>query len=201
MRFGMALAAFAAVAACSAEDGAATEAGGQNATAEDNGADDAATVLTAEGYGPLSIGMSREEAVAAIGGHANPEGSGLPEPEYCDELQPERAPPGLFAMIEQDRVTRITLAEGSQVETDAGISVGDPASAVRQAYGERIMASPHHYSDPPAEYLDFWVGGPRTEPYVEDAEARGIRYEIGPDGNVQFIHAGSPSIQYVEGCL
>ena len=32
-------------------------------------------------------------------------------------------------------------------------------------------------------------------------DSRGIRYEVGDNGKVAFIHAGGPSIQYVEGCL
>ena len=33
------------------------------------------------------------------------------------------------------------------------------------------------------------------------ANARGIVYEVGLEGDVSQIHAGGPSIQYVEGCL
>jgi hypothetical protein len=56
-------------------------------------------------------------------------------------------------------------------------------------------------ADPtPAAYLIAWNGGPRSESYVEDQAARGISYEVGSDGRVQAIHAGGPSIQYVEGC-
>jgi hypothetical protein len=35
---------------------------------------------------------------------------------------------------------------------------------------------------------------------VQDASARGIVYEIDGTGKVGAIHAGGPSIQYVEGC-
>ena len=201
MRFGYSLAAFAALAACTVENGAATQAGEQEEAGEEAPAEAAATVLTAQGYGPLRIGMTLDEVTAAMGGHRNPEGSGLPEPELCDEFQPARGPEGLWVMIEEGRLARITLGEGSQVETSEGLVVGDPSNAVRTAYGERAQSSPHHYSEPPAKYLDVWEGGPLPGPYVEDEAARGIRYEIGMDGNIQYIHAGGPAIQYVEGCL
>jgi hypothetical protein len=35
---------------------------------------------------------------------------------------------------------------------------------------------------------------------VQDEAARGIVYEIDGAGKVGAIHAGGPSIQYVEGC-
>ena len=35
---------------------------------------------------------------------------------------------------------------------------------------------------------------------VQDANARGLLYEVGGDGKVRAIRAGGPSIQYVEGC-
>jgi hypothetical protein len=46
----------------------------------------------------------------------------------------------------------------------------------------------------------MWEGGRRPEDDVRDPAARG-RYEIGLDNKVETIHAGGPSIQYVEGCL
>ena len=73
---------------------------------------------------------------------------------------------------------------------------------MRAAYGDRLHAEPHHYLELPAEYLTVWaVGDPGDEPYTEDPAARGIRYETDLDRRVETIHAGGPSIQYVEGCL
>jgi len=88
----------------------------------------------------------------------------------------------------------------SSVKTDKGLGLGDPASAVKTTYGAEVKATPHKYQDAPAEYLTWWKGGSRAEPYVQEASARGIVYEIDGTGNVGAIHAGGPSIQYVEGC-
>lgn len=155
--------------------------------------------LTPEGWGPLRIGMSRAEVEAAVG-PPDAEGGWI-EPEECDEFRPARAPEGLYVMILEGRLARISV-RGAGVATERGIAPGAPADAVRRAYGERLLASPHEYLAPDGEYLTIWADGRRVAPdaYVEDEEARGLRFEMGLDRRVEVIHAGGPSIQYVEGC-
>lgn len=155
----------------------------------------AATALTAEGWGSLRIGMTLDEVVAAAGADANPEAVGGPEPEYCDQFRPARAPGGMLVMIEQGRLTRISISAPAAVKTDRGRGVGDAASAITAAYGDDAVVSPHKYVGPPAAYITIWAVAP------PGAAARGIRYEIGDDGRVAHVHAGGPSIEYVEGCL
>ena len=159
------------------------------------------TALGAAGWGPLRIGMSLDEVTAALGADADPDAVGGPEPQQCDEFRPERAPAGLFVMIEEGRLTRISLSEGSDIATSEGIRVGDPASAVTRAYGDRVYDAPHEYVGPQGRYLTIWTTGDTPAPYVENEAARGIRYETDETGTVRTIHAGGPSIQYVEGCL
>jgi hypothetical protein len=139
--------------------------------------------------------MTLEEVVAASGEDANPDAVGGPEPEQCDEFRPSRVPEGMLLMMEQGRLTRVSLSEGSDVRTEEGFGVGDAASAVKAAYGSEAEVTPHKYSPAPAEYITVW----RTDP--SGADARGIVYEVGSDGRVAHMHAGGPSIQYVEGCL
>ncbi|RED15715.1 hypothetical protein [Parasphingopyxis lamellibrachiae] len=165
---------------------------------------DAATVgdvLSAGGWGPLRIGMSRDEVVAAVGGPADPEAMGSPEPEFCDQFPPAQAPTGMFVMIESGVLTSISLSAGSTLQTSEGLSVGDSADAVRAAYGDRLDVLPHNYIGLPAEYLTVWSTGEITENGTSDENARGIRYETNAEGVIELIHAGGPSIQYVEGCL
>jgi hypothetical protein len=159
-----------------------------------------ADAITAEGWGPLRIGMSEQEVIAALGADRNPDAVGGPDEAACNEYRPERAPDGLWVMIQEGKLTRITIAELSALKTDKGFGLGDAADAVKAAYGDQATASPHKYQDKPAEYVTVWSGGPRSEPYVEDEKARGIVYEIDGTGKVGAIHAGGPSIQYVEGC-
>ena len=159
----------------------------------------AANILTADGYGPLRIGMSRAQVVAAMGEDRNPDAVGGPEPESCDQFSPARAPEGLLVMIEDGRLTRIDLVRNARTATDKGLRLGATAAAVRAAYGSALVVEPHKYVDAPAQYLTAWTTAPPAAA-TATPNARGIRYEVGQDGTVEAILAGGPSIQYVEGC-
>lgn len=152
-------------------------------------------VLTADGWGPLRIGMTRAEIVAAAGEDANPEAVGGPEPERCDQFRPSRAPVGLLVMVEEGVLTRISISRNSDITTPEGVSVGDAGSRVLGALGSRADVEPHKYWQSPAKYLTVWREA------ASSGERRGIRYEIDPEDKVVHVHAGTRSIEYVEGCL
>jgi len=161
-----------------------------------------ANALTADGWGPLRIGMSMAEITAALGPDANPDAVGGPDPESCNQFRPERAPEGMLLMVEQGVLTRISLIGESALKTDRGFGIGDTAAELKAAYGASAVANPHHYSGLPAEYIAAWTNvQPAPGEYVQDANARGIVYETGLDSRVESVHAGGTSIQYVEGCL
>jgi hypothetical protein len=159
----------------------------------------AAALLDEQGWGPLKIGMSAAEVIAAVGDTRTPDAVGIPDSD-CLEFQPVRAPDGLWVMLEAGMLTRITITDLSAVRTRKGLGLGDTADAIKIAYGAEAKSTPHKYQDAPAAYITWWSGGVRAEPYVEDAGARGIVYEIDGAGKAGAIHAGGPSIQYVEGC-
>jgi hypothetical protein len=141
--------------------------------------------------------MTKDEVIAAVGDTRSPDAASIPGSE-CVEFQPQRAPDGLWVMLEAGKLTRITVGDMSTVKTDKGLGIGDTPDAVVAAYAD-AKRSPHKYQDAPAEYITWWTS-PRSEPYVQDETARGIVYEIDGTGKVGAIHAGGPSIQYVEGC-
>lgn len=151
-------------------------------------------LITADGWGPLRIGMTRAEIVAAAGEDANPEAIGGPEPEHCDQFRPNSAPAGLLVMVEEGILTRISVSRNSDIATPEGISVGDPAASVLEAYEYRATVAPHKYWQSPAKYIDVWS-------VTSSGGRRGIRYEINPEDEVAHIHVGGPSIEYVEGCM
>ncbi len=153
------------------------------------------TPLTAFGWGPLRVGMTVDEVIAAAGEDANPEAVGGPDPATCDEFRPARAPAGLLVMIENGRLSRVSIGSGSPLRTDRGLGIGDDAAAVREAYGEEVESTPHAYVAAPGEYLTVLA----TEAGADDI--RGIVYEIGPEGRISRIHSGGPAIRYAEGCL
>lgn len=152
-------------------------------------------VITADGWGPLRIGMTRDEVVAAAGDDANPDAVGGPDPQRCDQFRPARAPEGLLVMVESGTLTRISLSRNTGIRTADGIRVGDPGSRVLDVYASRAITEPHAYWPSPAKYVTVW------NDTASSGERRGIRYEIDADDRVVHIHAGSTSIEYVEGCL
>lgn len=152
-------------------------------------------LLTPDGWGPLRIGMTLDDVVAAAGEDANPDAVGGPEPERCDEFRPRDVPAGVLVMIENGVLTRISVSRNTDITTPTGLRVGDPAADIIAAYGDRADVTPHKYVAAPAKYITVW-----NEP-GEDALRRGIRYEVGADGVVTFLRGGGPSIEYVEGCL
>jgi hypothetical protein len=177
------------------EDSSSPRADTNTAARRDSATFPSATTLTAEGWGPLRIGMTRAQVVAAAGPDANPSAVGGPDPESCDQFRPRSAPQGLLVMIERDTLTRISMSRSSAIRTDAGFAVGDSAGVVLRHYGARAAVTPHKYQSAPAKYLTVWARGRPPA-----SSARGIVYEIGGDDRVMHIHAGGPSIQYVEGC-
>lgn len=160
-------------------------------------------MLTADGWGPLRVGMSLAEVTRALGPDSDPDAVGGPDPAQCDEFRPQRAPENMLVMIERGRLTRISLINASRIRTDRGIGLGDPAGAVRTAYPIGLIATPDRYQPAPAQTLVAWARGGEGatgQTVLSNPEARGIAYQIDPTQRVRIISAGGPSIQYAEGC-
>jgi hypothetical protein len=190
-----------ALAACNAPEGAkAPEEKAPESAAPTATPDTASTeALTPQGYGPLKIGMTQAEVDAAVG--PPPANAAEAEPAECRQYHPPRAPEGLLVMTEKGVLTRLTAIRGSTVKTADGVGVGYDGEQLKTKYGATARFSPHKYVEAPAGYLTAWVGPDHlSSAYVSDPAARGLVFEIGEDGKVAFIHAGGPSIQYVEGC-
>ncbi len=185
------------LAACTAEAPAPTEPTGTPSTTP---APLNTNAISAEGWGPLRIGMTRAELTAAVGA-GNPNAVGGADPQACDLFHPANAPEGLLVMIQQDRLTSIILRNNTELKTDRGFGVGDSAAAIKTAYGASASSEPHKYVSG-AEYITIWTTGApaNATTFVENPTARGVRYETDAQGVVTAVHAGGPSIQNVEGC-
>lgn len=154
-------------------------------------------VLTADGYGPIRIGMSLGEASKALGSPLTP-----PSAEELARMEAEGlsadcyeivvpAFPGLALMFESGRIMRVSVFENSLVKTERGIGIGSSEADVVRAYPQGLRVELNKHSMGNAKDLTFW-----TEP-----GKRGIRFQTAEDGIVRWMHAGSKSIEYYEGCL
>ena len=148
----------------------------------------AGPALTSKGLGPIRIGMTEAEIRAAVG-DASLEPPAAQASEGCAQLRLRGDYPGVILMLEEGRLTRIDLDDRSSVRTDRGVGVGATVAEVMAAYPQAV-SSPHKYVAAPAAYLTAW-----TTP-----DREGTVFEVGQEGRVVLIHAGGPSIQYVEGC-
>jgi len=99
--------------------------------------------------------------------------------------------PGIYAIVEDSKVRRITVGEGSKITLAEGIGVGSEESKVKASFPS-FREEPHKYEDAPAKY----IGSPDVKP-----GSLGWRFEINSAGKVSRIHVGQmPVLAYVEGC-
>ena len=170
------LAALLVVAACRAEDS------GERPT--DTARPDAWSV-SAGGIGVLRLGMTVDEARAALGGRFGPDSTA-----GCHHAPLGRAPGRVLAMIVDGRVVRIEVKDGV-VATDRGARVGDSEARIDSLYAGLVTVEPHKYTD--GHYL---VVTP------EAAADSGLRLIFETDGShVTEYRAGRlPEVAWVEGC-
>ena len=153
---------------------------------------DTAWVLRMDGMGPLRIGMTVDEARAALGGDLRLSDDVVGTdggPDRCQYPASGRLLSGVLVMLEGQRIVRIQVDSGSAA-TAEGARIGDPESRIQQLYAGRVTVQPHKYTD--GHYL-----------VVRPAEADTTRLLIfETDGQaVQRFRAGQrPQVEYVEGC-
>ncbi|ESQ73674.1 hypothetical protein ABAC402_17965 [Asticcacaulis sp. AC402] len=119
---------------------------------------------------PLSIDASDSDAVA------------------CSEIDL----PGVdhaWVMFENRRMTRISINTGSSIRTARGIGIGATEAEIAGAY-QPLDIKPRDYVGLPAKDITWWSVPGNS----------GIRFKTDDAGRVDMIHAGGPSIEYMEGC-
>ena len=139
--------------------------------------------LALEGLGDLRIGYAipSGSSFAERGAQASDTCRTVTSPDY----------PGVYAIVEDGKVRRITLGRGSEVKLAEGIGVGASEAEVMKWFAG-FREEPHEYSEPPAKYL--------TAPNAASGDPA-LRFEIGTDRKVSLIHVGTmPVLGYVEGC-
>ncbi|HEX7048786.1 MAG TPA: hypothetical protein VF188_01140 [Longimicrobiales bacterium] len=147
---------------------------------------DPSWVVTADGLGPIRIGMSTEEVARALGGAVD-----VPdEPGGCDYILPPTWPQGVAVMMVDGSVARVDVWEGGTA-TAEGARIGSTEDEIQALYPGRVEVRPHKYTE--GHYLIVTPPGPTG------AERR-IVFET--DGRaVERYRAGAlPAVEWVEGC-
>ncbi|WP_417591043.1 hypothetical protein [Parasphingorhabdus sp.] len=141
-----------------------------------------ANTLTLAGLGDLRIGQAVPPGSrwSAEGAQASDMCRVISSPDY----------PDTYAIVEEGKVRRISISQGSEVKLAEGIGPGASEAAVKQYFP--FPATPHKYVDAPGKYL--------TAPNAASGDPA-LRFEIGSDGTVSQIHVGTmPVLGYVEAC-
>jgi hypothetical protein len=140
-------------------------------------------ILKLEGLGDLRIGLPvpLDSKWTERGAQASDACRTVSSPDF----------PGVYAIVEQDKVRRITAGQRSVVRLSENIGVGSTEKEVLKWFSG-FSAEPHKYVENPAKYL--------TAPNAASGDPA-LRFEIGADGKVSLIHVGMmPALGYVEGC-
>lgn len=142
-----------------------------------------ANVLMLEGLGDLRIGqpVPAGSTWAERGAQASDTCRTIGSPDF----------PGIYAIVEDGKVRRITAGQGSTVRLAENIGVGSTEKEVRNWFAG-FRAEPHEYQAAPAKYL--------TAPNAASGDPA-LRFEIGDAGKVTLVHVGTmPVLGYAEGC-
>ncbi|HEX8469911.1 MAG TPA: hypothetical protein VF633_02260 [Brevundimonas sp.] len=145
--------------------------------------DASSKVLALEGLGALRIGqpVPNGGSWASRGAQISDACRTVTSPDY----------PGIYAIVTDGEVRRITVGQRSDIKLIDGIGVGATEQAVNGAF-PGFRSEPHQYEAAPAKYL--------TAPNAASGDPA-LRFEIGADGKVSLMHVGTmPVLGYVEGC-
>lgn len=140
-------------------------------------------IIGLEGLGDLLIGrpVPKGSKWAERGAQTSDACRTVTNPDYS----------GVYAIVSNGKVARVTVGQRSTVKLVEGIGVGSLEKDVERAFGG-FRSELHKYEEAPAKYL--------TAPNAASGDPA-LRFEIGRDRKVSMIHVGiMPVLAYVEGC-
>lgn len=144
-------------------------------------------VLRFDGIGAVRIGMTINQVSAALGEqYSTPTDK---DEQTCFYLEPKRHPDTGIMMLD-GRVARVDVFRSEKgppsTATVKGIRVGDSETRVKEAYGQAVNVSQHHYTD--GHYLTLQSGN-----YA-------LRFETDENKVTSFYAGTLAAISLVEGC-
>lgn len=154
---------------------------------------DTAWVVRTDGMGPLRVGMSFDEARAALGGDLtmNPDNPDHPEgADRCDYPRSARLPAGVQVMVVDQRVARVEVDSGT-LATAEGARIGDAEARIQQLYAGRVTVQPHKYTDGRYLVVRSAAAGDTTNLIVFETDGGVVK---------QFRAGQKPQVEWVEGC-
>lgn len=160
---------------------------------EDSARADTTWRLRFDGIGPIRVGMTFDEARAALQGDLQMSDAvaGMEDgPDRCDHPRTSRLPAGVRLMVEGQRVVRVEVNSGRTL-SEGGVRIGDPESRIARRHPSGILISPHKYAN--GSY--YTVGHPdfsdTTHLMVFETDGRVV---------TRFRAGQKPQVEYVEGC-
>lgn len=145
------------------------------------------SVVTTDGYGAVTFGMTLSEAEVASGLPWRYL-SGLDNHSGCSDYVPEGAPNGVSFMVIDEVIARVDVTSPA-IRTKSGLGIGTSQADILRRFPSAAV-TPHAYN-PGGNYVA-----------VTD-RATGNKVVFVTDGRtVTDYHAGrSPEVEYIEGCL
>lgn len=146
--------------------------------------------LELRGFGPVRVGMTVDEASAALGRRLTPVIS--PPDEDCAMYAPASGFDGIAFLVARGVVARTDVTAGP-TRTPEGLALGQTEAEAQRRYGDRLATGDHDYLVG-GRYLTLIPEAPGDEGYRLVAETDGRR--------VTALRAGRlPEVEYSDGCL
>lgn len=159
-----------------------------------------AKVLTPDGLGPVTIGMTTRQAEAALGAKLVRQMPNDADFDSCDYLsRRDGQEPDVAYMLSEGHIARVDIdlprlgPRLSTVKTAEGIGIGSTEKAVKQAYGGQVKVEPHPYGDGSA---DGWHYLRVDQP----DHRRGYIFETDGKRVTSFRAGRHPELDLIEGC-
>jgi hypothetical protein len=144
--------------------------------------------LRIDGLGSMTIGMHVDDVERATGMEVDVSSDFSPQ---CRYGQLVGGPRDLFLMFSRRELVRVDVGSDSAIQTDTGIGVGDPISAVEDNYGDELERELHPYLGDRGSYLVI-------DPEPEDGFL--IIFETNRRSVTSFRSGFDEQVRYIEGC-